>query len=169
MCPCQADEQLEKDFGNGLRLRPTIITLGQVTADDMKIVVGDFVEELSDSMGCPTFNTAITDLYGAMCCDIGTAFYFSLVPWIGIVWSMCACGCTGALLGSKRFPKRPWGAHYKADVEKHENQKMGTDPLNYEQGIMMDGAHNRATVVPHPAYEEPRQPASPKKGKFEYV
>ena len=94
-----------------------LVTLLDVTGADVQDTVWNFVSGLSASFSCDALNTAVTDILGATCCDFGSAFFYSVVPWIGVVWSMCLCGCTGGMLGAKRFPKQLWGKHYQEDLE----------------------------------------------------
>lgn len=73
----------------------------------------NFVDNVNGVLTCSEVNGDFNAFKESVCCDVMTAFYWSIGSWNLIAWIMCCCGIPACCMGYKRFPAQPWGRHWK--------------------------------------------------------
>jgi len=104
----QVNETLDGMDGGSFVMRPRI--RGDVVrgAERLGVSGSNFIENVNSVLTCTELNTDFVEFKEAICCDVMSAFYWSIGAWNVLAWLMCCLGCPACMIGYKRFPRRPW-------------------------------------------------------------
>lgn len=109
-------DQLDQRIGETFEPLPPIRTILDSGANNSGLVAANLVSDFEEIFSCSGFNELINTGKDAMCCDVLTAMYWNVASWYLIAWAMLLCGCSGGILGCKRFPNKLWGYEFDGKI-----------------------------------------------------
>lgn len=93
------------------------------------------VNDVGSVMGCAALNdNGFAPFRDSLCCDTGSALYWSVAAWYMIGWCTCVCGWLASVLGVKRFPSGVWGPQ----AEEAKNRLHRARGSNEENAIEVE-------------------------------
>jgi len=70
---------------------------------DIEILVNTFIAELQSTTDCSALSSSYDSMKQAICCDLGSSLYWSIVPWYLIAFLLLFCGVPCGVLATSRL------------------------------------------------------------------
>jgi hypothetical protein len=111
------DQESSSGSDNNLVIRPKLKQPLRVLANSAGGLLTRFVDDIgSTSLSCNSLNRMWKQVKSPMCCEVGTAVYWSIAGIYLLAFSLLCCGVPSILKARKRLVAKPWGP-YASDTD----------------------------------------------------